>query len=189
MRSNPIQTRPKRGIEVTYGRGGVRRSSGRRRWRGLEHRSDELRQRRWVLELDRGGEREKTGLSWSFIGGWGYGVEGRERGARIGYLPCRCGGPAASIQACAITGTEEGKHAKEKGREGGALTCGPRVTARGKESQWPCGCDAEGRARVGEGPKRAACLSGPMRGKPGARGAVLVGAEGRCGQTGSQLGR
>ena len=35
----------------------------------MEHRSDELRRRRWVLELDRGGEREKTGLGWSFIGG------------------------------------------------------------------------------------------------------------------------
>ena len=36
-----------------------------------------------VTELDHGGEREKTGLGWSFIGGMGYGVEGRGHGPAI----------------------------------------------------------------------------------------------------------
>ena len=34
--------------------------------------------------------------------------------------------------ACAIDGSKKGKNVKEKGREGGALTCGPACSEREK---------------------------------------------------------
>jgi len=64
------------------------------------------------------------------------GVQGRGSGARrlpvVRALSKWHGGPATCHRSSAIDGARKGKHAKEKGREGEALTCGPRGVVKEK---------------------------------------------------------
>ena len=69
-----------------------------------------------AVSLGAEGKGRRRGLGSGFYRWTATAYKEGERGALIGYLPCRCGGPAASIRACAITGMTEGKRRGEEGK-------------------------------------------------------------------------
>ena len=104
------------GVEVQGAGGGVRR----RQWR-LGRRTEKGRREGVQIGFYRGASA----------------VDGREteRGDLGTCLACAKAAAACRVWpfwACAIDGSKKGKNAKEKGREGGALTCGPACSEREK---------------------------------------------------------
>jgi hypothetical protein len=125
VRLNLRKRRPKHKIGDTYGRSEIRRSSGSRRRRGLRHRNG----RAMVAvsaSFERMGKREDGGTARVFIGGRGYGVEGRERGTWAIYwrFPSRHGRSGLPNMASPLSGREkeggvQGRKGKKWGRKEG----------------------------------------------------------------------
>jgi hypothetical protein len=125
VRLNPRKRRPKHKIGDTYGSGETRQSLGSRRRRGSRHRNGRATVA-MSASFEQTGKREDRGVARVFIGGRGYGVEGRERGTRVRSwrFPSRHGRGGLPNMAAPLSGREkeggvQGRKGKKWGRKAG----------------------------------------------------------------------